>query len=291
MNLTGYLFSGADGAMFSRIRNYYPTCRQGSQNSAGICRCWNKQTNEQNPWHIPPLMNSSGLAMRKLGKCLSLWATGSRSHGTERGWVRHQKKADLPLSILLKPNRLSILQIAGLLYHRTSKYMFYVVFNRGLISYWSQPCSMQTQMTERKKSIWIPQCIAVFPSLFGLSLSLCLFNGERTALCSNFNTVMWPQQPFLQGAVLFNKEIRCDSSPRSDGLGNIQSTIPSAVMSEARGSTDADDLPSVLTLFRLTASSKHHSQVFPAIINSERILEPSVFLSLHTPIQSYKIRP
>lgn len=71
------------------------------------------------------------------------------------------------------------------------KYMFYVVFNRGLMSYWSWPCSLQSQMRERKKSIQIPGCSAV-SQFRGLShFSLSVLNYRRTALCPNFEKVSW----------------------------------------------------------------------------------------------------
>lgn len=53
------------------------------------------------------------------------------------------------------------------------------------------PAACRLRWEREKKSIWIPWCIAVFQVLLDyLFLSLCLFNGERTALCSNFE--QWP---------------------------------------------------------------------------------------------------
>lgn len=130
--------------------------------------------------------------MRLLGKYPISMSNGQReSWHRERVWVRYQKK-DLPSasSCSRLPQALSPTNSRLLSTTPPQKYMFYVVFNRGLISYWSQPCSMQTQM--REKNQFGSHSALLFSKFTGLSLSLslCLFNGERTALCSNFE--QWP---------------------------------------------------------------------------------------------------
>lgn len=149
--------------------------------------------------------------MRPLGKCPFSMSNGQQeSWHRERVWVRYQKK-DLPsASSSLNSIRLSVLQTADFSLPPHLKNMFYVVFNRGLISYWSQPCSMQTQMTERKKINLDPTVHCCFPSLLDyLFLSLCLFNGERTALCSNFE-----QQPCGHSSPSYSREL-CYSTKKS----------------------------------------------------------------------------
>lgn len=113
--------------------------------------------------------------------------------------------------------------------------MFYVVFNRGLLSYWSQSacqsCSMQTQMRERKKSMWIPGCSA-FSKLLDYLFSPLSFK-LPCVLTLNQGYVAMAALPVV-GSYVSQQRNQMQLLSRSDGLGSAQSTVPNAVMSEAR---------------------------------------------------------
>ena len=123
--------------------------------------------------------------MKPLGRGPISMSDGQQeSWHRERVWVRYQKE-DLPsasscsrLHQALNPTNSRLLSTTP-----PQRYMFYVVFNRGLISYWSEPCSMQTHMRERRKSIWIPRCIAVFQVYWVISFSLSVFSMVKGLTC------------------------------------------------------------------------------------------------------------
>lgn len=127
--------------------------------------------------------------MRPLGRrSISMSDGQQESWHRERAWVRYQKE-DLPsasscsrLHQALNPTNSRLLSTTP-----PQRYMFYVVFNRGLISDLI-PALQHADSDEREKKINLdPTVHCCFPSLLDyLFLSLCLFNGERTALCSNF---------------------------------------------------------------------------------------------------------
>lgn len=149
--------------------------------------------------------------MRKLGKCLSLWATGSRNHGTERGCGWGTRKRTCPQH----PPRQTPLGCQSYkqqtsLYHRTSKicFMLFLIEDSYLID--PSPAACRLRWQREKKINLDPTVHCCFPSLLDyLFLSLCLFNGERTALCSNFE-----QQPCGHSSPSYSREL-CYSTKKS----------------------------------------------------------------------------
>lgn len=129
----------------------------------------------------------------------------------ERVWVRHQKK-DLP-SASSSPNsiRLSILQTADFSLPPHLKnicFMLFLIEDSYLID--PSPAACRLRWQREKKINLDPTVHCCFPSLLDyLFLSLCLFNGERTALCSNFE-----QQPCGHSSPSYSREL-CYSTKKS----------------------------------------------------------------------------
>lgn len=114
------------------------------------------------------------------------------------------------------------------------------------------PAACRLRCLREKKSIWIRSARAVFQVYWIISFSLSvssMVKGLPCVLTLNNSHVATTALPTV-GSCVIQQEIRCDS-PRSDGLREY--TVNHTQCSYVRGQEvviDADDLPSVLTLFR-----------------------------------------
>ena len=123
--------------------------------------------------------------MRPLGKCPFSMSNGQQeSWHRERVWVRYQKK-DLPsASSSLNSIRLSVLQTADFSLPPHLKnicFMLFLIEDSYLID--PSPAACRLRWQREKKSIWIPQCIAVFQVYWIISFSLSVFSMVKGLPC------------------------------------------------------------------------------------------------------------